>query len=221
MSIKVNVYNQKGTKVGDINLSENIFGVEAKQELVHQAVTTQMSNQRQVLAHTKQRAEVRGGGRKPWRQKGTGRARAGTNRSPIWIGGGITFGPTKLRNFKKKINKKMKQKALFMALTDKLNNQNLAVLDNLEMKEYKTKLMNDILGTIENKVLGEAGDKKRSLLVVLAETDDKVNRSASNLPGVKMINSNNINILDLLKHRNVIFTKPGVEKIEETYKVKQ
>lgn len=218
MSIKAQVYNQKGEKVEDINLSDHIFGVETKKDLIHQAATTQMGNQRQVLAHTKTRSEVRGGGRKPWRQKGTGRARAGTNRSPIWIGGGITFGPSNDRNFKKDINKKMKRKALFMALSDKLSNKNLAILDNLEAKEYKTKTMDKTLATIEKKVIKMDKDSKRSLLIILPETEDKVVRSGRNLPGVKIINSNNINILDLLKYRNVVFTKPAVEKIEERYK---
>ncbi len=218
MSIKAQVYNQKGEKVEDINLSDHIFGVEIKKDLVHQAATTQMGNQRQVLAHTKTRSEVRGGGRKPWRQKGTGRARAGTNRSPIWIGGGITFGPTKDRNFKKDINKKMKRKALFMALSDKLNNKNLVILDNLQVKEYKTKAMDQTLATIEKKIIKTDQASKRSLLIILPETEDKVAKSGRNLVGVKIINSDNINILDLLKYKNVIFTKSVVEKIEERYK---
>lgn len=218
MSIKAQVYNQKGEKVEDINLSEHIFGVEPKEELVYQAATTQMGNERKVLAHTKQRAEVRGGGRKPWRQKGTGRARAGTIRSPIWVGGGITFGPTNSRNFRKDINKKMKRKALFMALSDKLSNKYLTILDNLEIKDYKTKTMDGILEKVENKIFKNKKEDKRSLLLVLPEPQEKISRSGRNLSGVKIINSDNINILDLLKHRNIVFTKPAVEKIEERYK---
>ena len=114
MLIKVNVYSQNGEKVKDMALSESIFKVQAKHELIHQAMLAQMGNERQPIAHTKDRSEVRGGGAKPWRQKGTGRARAGSSRSPIWIGGGVTFGPTNERNFSKKINKKMRQKAMFM-----------------------------------------------------------------------------------------------------------
>ncbi|MCK4554466.1 50S ribosomal protein L4, partial [Candidatus Parcubacteria bacterium] len=118
MSISVKIYNQKAEAVGDIKLSDKVFGVKANEPLVHQAMVAQMSNERQVLAHTKDRSEVRGGGRKPWKQKGTGRARAGSIRSPIWKGGGVTFGPRKDRNFSKNINKKMKQNAMLMVLSD-------------------------------------------------------------------------------------------------------
>src|SRR6056297_1895265 len=193
MSIKAQVYNQKGEKVEDINLAYHIFGVEIKKDLVHQAATTQMGNERKVLAHTKQRSEVRGGGRKPWRQKGTGRARAGTIRSPIWAGGGITFGPTNSRNFKKDINKKMKRKALFMALSDRLSNNNLVVLDKFDIKECKTKTVDNILQKLEKKILKDKNNK-RSVLVILPEPEEKVERSGRNLPGVKIINSDNINI---------------------------
>lgn len=223
MSIKASVYNQKGEQVKDINLADTVFGVFANKDLVHQAATTQMANERQVLAHTKQRDEVRGGGRKPWRQKGTGRARAGSNRSPIWAGGGITFGPTRFRNFKKKINKKMKQKAIAMVLSDKLNNKNLVLLDTLEIKEQKTKLINQILQAVEKKILNTGNKKnpqkdKRSLLMVLGQPDEIIKKASSNLPGVKVINSNNINILDLLKYKNVIFTQIAVENLQEVYK---
>ena len=219
MSIKASVYNQKGEKLKDINLADTVFGVAVNKDLVHQAATTQMANERQVLAHTKQRHEVRGGGSKPWRQKGTGRARAGSNRSPIWVGGGITFGPTRFRNFKKKINKKMKQKAIAMVLSDKLNNQNLALLDTLEIQEKKTKIMNQTLQTVENKIFpAEEKKDKRSLLIVLGQSDENVKKASSNLPGVKVINSNNINILDLLKFKNVVFTQTAVENIQEIHK---
>lgn len=223
MAIKASVYNQKGQKVQDINLKDTVFGVEVNQDLVHQASTTQMANERQVLSHTKERHEVKGGGRKPWRQKGTGRARAGSNRSPIWIGGGVTFGPTRFRNFKKKINKKMKQKAIAMVLSDRLSNKNLAFLDTLELEDHKTKLMDQTLQTVENKVFSQQtgqneNKNKRSLLMVIGESDEKIKRAGSNLQGVKIINSDNINILDLLKHKNIVFTQPAVEKVQERYK---
>ncbi len=220
MSINLNVYNQKGEKVGDLNLSESVFGLEANENLIHQTMVTQMSNERQVLAHTKQRAEVRGGGRKPWRQKGTGRARAGTNRSPIWVGGGITFGPTKFRNFKKKINKKMKQKATLMVLSDKAKHNKLVVLDKIKLEEFKTKIMDQILKTVEQKILQKKDEEKRSSLIVLPKTDEKVKKSGSNLVGVKIINSDNINILDLLNYKNVVFVQDVVKDLEEKHKVK-
>lgn len=217
MSVKANVYNQKGEKVEDMNLSENVFSLEINPDLLYQAVDTQRSNERQVLAHTKTRSDVRGGGRKPWRQKGTGRARAGTNRSPIWIGGGITFGPSGDRNFKKKINIKMKKKALAMTLSDKAANNQLVVLDKIELPEFKTKLMEEVVSTIESKIL-KLKDAKRSVLVVNTGKDEKVSRSAKNLEGVKIINLDNINILDILKYRHLVFTKDVVKKLEERYK---
>jgi len=211
--LKTKVYNPKGEVVGEVELNSRIFGVKANKALIHQAVVTQMANARQVLAHTKGRSEVRGGGKKPWRQKGTGRARHGSVRSPIWIGGGVTFGPTKERNFKKKINKKMKQKAILMALSDRSLNNILIVLDKLEMTNYKTKDFNQILKAVK------LGDKKakRSVLTILEKKDDKVMRSGRNLTGVKIINLDNINILDLLKYKNLILTVAGVKRLEERY----
>ena len=152
---KVNIYNQKAETVGELELDAKVFAVKPNEALVHQAVVAQLANERQVLAHTKDRSEVRGGGKKPWRQKGTGRARQGSIRSPQWIGGGIVFGPLKTRNFSLKINKKMKQKAMFMALSDKLASNDLIVLDNLEMKESKTKAFDLILTNLEKKYLSQ------------------------------------------------------------------
>ncbi len=218
MPVKAKVYNQEGKPVDEVNLSDHIFNIELNQDLVHQAAVTQMANERQVLAHTKVRSEVRGGGRKPWRQKGTGRARAGSSRSPIWVGGGVTFGPLKTRNFSKKINRKMKKKALFMVLSDKTVNNNLIVLDKLELEDIKTKIVNDILNNLEKKVLKQ--DKKRSALILEDKSDEKIKYSARNLEGVKAANIDNINVLDLLKYRNIFLTKGGVKKLEERYKVK-
>src|SRR3989338_2325431 len=150
--MQTNLYNQIGDVVGQIELPDEVFGLKINQDLLHQAVVAQLGNSRQVLAHTKDRSEVRGGGKKPWRPKGTGRARQGSIRSPQWIGGGIVFGPLKTRNFSLKINKKMKQKAMFMALSDKLASNDLIVLDNLEMKESKTKAFDLILTNLEKKV---------------------------------------------------------------------
>lgn len=215
MSLKMKVYNQTAEATGELELSDRIFGVETNTELLHQAVVAQMANERQVLAHTKDRSEVRGGGRKPWKQKGTGRARVGSSRSPIWIGGGVTFGPTKDRNFKKKINKKMKQKAMFMILSDKAKNNSLTIIDKLELKEYKTKEFNNILSALEKKVLK---DDRRNILVIHNTKDDKVKYSGRNLKGAKIISLENINILDLLGHKNLLINESAVKSLEKKYK---
>jgi large subunit ribosomal protein L4 len=182
---------------------------------LHQAVVAQMANGRQVLADTKDRSEVRGGGKKPWKQKGTGRARAGSSRSPIWIGGGVTFGPTSDRNFSKKINKKMKQKAIMMALSDKITSASLVVLDALTMADYKTKDFDKILTAIEDKVLA---NKRRNILIINDGKDEKVRYSAQNLKGVEIINLENINVVDLLKFKNLLLTETAVKTLEERYK---
>lgn len=218
MSIKTKLYNQKAEAVGEIELSENIFGVKANNDLIHQAYVAQLGNERQVLAHTKTKAEVRGGGKKPWRQKGTGRARSGSSRSPIWIGGGVTFGPLKERNFKKDINKKMKQKAMFMVISDRMASEEMAIIDEFKISEFKTKAFNEIVSKMEEKAMKKLENKKRSVLIIDASTDEKVKYSGRNLAGVKMLNLDNINIFDLLKYRNLILTKTTVEKIEATYK---
>ncbi|MFA5000155.1 MAG: 50S ribosomal protein L4 [Patescibacteria group bacterium] len=214
MPLSVKVYNQKAEAVKDLNLPEKIFGVKPNNELLHQAVITQQANARQVLAHTKDRSEVRGGGKKPWKQKGTGRARVGSSRSPIWIGGGVTFGPRKERNFKKDINQKMKQKALFMALSDKVATSSLVVLDKLECAEYKTKKFNEIMTVLEKKVLN---NNRRDILVVNDVKDEKTRNSGRNLAGVKLINLENINLLEILNHKNLLLTEKAVEILSGRY----
>jgi large subunit ribosomal protein L4 len=213
----VKIYNQEAKEVGEQVLAEKIFALKPSEALIHQAMVTQLANERQVLAHTKGRADVRGGGKKPWKQKGTGRARAGSSRSPIWIGGGVTFGPLKDRNFSKKINKKMKQQALNMVLADKVANNSLTLLDKLEINEYKTKFFNNIIKSFEEKII-EKKTAKRSILVVLDKKDDNTFISGRNLVGVEVINLDNINIVDLLKYKNLIMTVDGVKKIEEKNK---
>jgi len=213
--MKIKVYNQTAEFVHDLELSEKIFGVKSNPELLHQAVVTQMANERQVLADTKDRSEVRGGGKKPWKQKGTGRARVGSSRSPIWTGGGVTFGPTSDRNFSKKINKKMKQKAMFMALSDKLVNGTLVILDDLKMEEFKTKKFNEFLTAIESKILK---NERRNILIINDSKDDKVKYSARNLTGAEIINLENINIVELLKFKNLLLTEAAVKTLEERYK---
>lgn len=222
MSIKIKIYNQQAEAVGEMELADKVFGVKVNEALVHQAVVAQMANERKVIAHTKDRSEVRGGGRKPWKQKGTGRARHGSSRSPIWIGGGVTFGPRNERNFKMRINKKMKQNAMLMALSDKAANENLIVMDKLEMAEFKTKFFKKIIDNLEskkaNQPVGGQENKKRSILMLVNQADDKIKFSARNLPGVELINLDNINLADLLKYKNLVMTKDAVEKLEERYK---
>ena len=214
MSLSIKVYNQAADPVKDLELSEKIFAVSANHELLHQALVTQMANSRQVLAHTKDRSEVSGGGKKPWKQKGTGRARVGSSRSPIWIGGGVTFGPTKDRNFKQKINQKMKQKALFMALSDRVKNESLLVLDNIDFNEYKTKKFNELLGGLEKKVLKT---ERRDILILNDSKDDKVKYSGRNLTGVKIINLENVNLADVLNFRYLLITEKGLETFTKRY----
>jgi len=214
MSLKIKVYNQKAEELKDLSLDDKIFGVKANNELLNQAVVSQRANTRQVLAHTKDRSEVSGGGKKPWKQKGTGRARAGSNRSPIWIGGGVTFGPTKERNFKKKINQKMKQKALLMALSDKVATKSLLILDKLELTEYKTKAFDAVLSSLEKKVLK---NERRNILVINAGSRNQIFYSGRNLTGVKIINKNNINLLDLLSHRYLLVTEDVIKTWEKKY----
>lgn len=226
MSIKIKVYNQNAEATGEIQLNPKVFGMKVNNDLIHQAVVTQMANERQVIAHTKDRSEVRGGGKKPWRQKGTGRARHGSSRSPIWIGGGVTFGPRNDRNFKKRINKKMKQNALLMVLSDKAAGDNFIILGKLEIAEFKTKIFNKIINGFESKILkpekkekmaAKKKDIKRSFLIIIDKSDEKLSCSARNLPGVKLMNTDNINIVDLLKYKNLILNKAAVEKLTERY----
>jgi large subunit ribosomal protein L4 len=213
----VKLYNQQAEAIGEQALNDKIFAVKLKKDLVHQAVITQQANERQVLANTLDRSEVRGGGKKPWKQKGTGRARSGSSRSPIWIGGGVTFGPLKDRNFTKKINKKMKQQALCMVLSDKVSANSLVVLDKIELPEFKTKNFNAVVTAIETKVLGKEKKSKRSMLVILDEKQATAFASGRNLAGMEVINLNNINIVDLLKYKSVVLTSGCVKKLEETY----
>ncbi len=209
--VKVKVYNLEGKEIEEMKLDSAVFDVEINPNLVHQVVEAQKANARQNFAHTKNRAEVRGGGRKPWRQKGTGRARHGSIRSPIWKGGGITFGPRRERNFEKKINKKMKKKALFMTLTDKVNENTFVAVDKLELPEIKTKNLFNILNKLPLK-------KAKSILVILPEKNETVIKSAKNLPEVKTIIADSLNIIDILKHEYLLVDKSGVKKIIETYK---
>lgn len=202
----VKVLNMSGSEVGSIDLNDNIFGVEVNEHVMHQAVVQYLANQRQGTKSTKTRAEVRGGGRKPWRQKGTGRARQGSIRSPQWTGGGVVFAP-KPRDFSFKLNKKVKRLALKSALTSKVNSNKFVVVDDIKLNEIKTKEMINVLKNIN----------ASKALVVLEEGNRNVVLSARNIPDVKTASVNTINVYDILKFDTFVVTKQAVEKIEEVY----
>ena len=204
---KVDVYNIEGKKVKDIDLKEEIFGIVPNEAVVHSVLVNYMANQRQGTASTKTRAEVSGGGKKPWRQKGTGRARQGSIRAPQWIKGGIALGP-KPRNYKYRVNKKEKRLAIKSILSSKVAEENLIILDKLEMPEIKTKNM---VKTLENLKL------EGKVLIMLPEKNENVQKSARNIEGVKTILLETINVYDLLKYNKLVLTLNTVEKIEEVY----
>lgn len=206
--LKVDILNLEGKKIGQEKLRAEVFGVEPNPELIQQAVVTQLANKRKAIAHTKTRGEVRGGGRKPWRQKGTGRARHGSIRSPIWRGGGVTFGPRNIRNFSLKMNKKARRKALFMSLTDKLKDKKIVLLDRLELQRAKTK---DFLELIKKLPL------KKSFLTILPKTDLKVVRATNNLKITKCIRADSLNIYDILRFQSLLMPKESLNVIYKTY----
>jgi large subunit ribosomal protein L4 len=203
---KVSVYNMEGSQVGDLELNDAVFGVEVNEHLVHMAVVSQLANLRQGTQSAKTRAEVRGGGRKPWRQKGTGHARQGSTRSPQWTGGGVVFAP-KPRDYVVRLNKKEKRLALKSALTSRVNENKFIVIDDLKLDEVKTK---KFAGVLDNLKVSKA-------LVVLNENDKNVILSARNIPQVKTALTNTINVYDILKYDTVVIDKAAVATIEEVY----
>ena len=202
----VSVYNMEGKEVGTIELNDAVFGVEVNEHLVHMAVVNQLANKRQGTQKAKTRSEVSGGGRKPWRQKGTGHARQGSTRAPQWTGGGVVFAPTP-RDYSFKMNRKEKRAALKSALTSRVQENKLIVVDELKFDEIKTKKFAEVL---KNLNLDKA-------LVVLNENDEKVVMSAKNIPTVKTTQINTINVYDVLKYNTVVLTKAAAESIEEVY----
>ncbi len=204
---KVNVYNMLGEQVEEIELKDTIFGVEINQHVVYEAVKNQLANKRQGTQSVKTRAEVRGGGRKPWRQKGTGRARHGSTRSPIWVGGGVTFAP-KPRDYSYKLPKKVRRLAMKSALTSKVENKEIIVVDELNFEAPKTK---EMIKTLKNL----NADKKA--LIVTAESNFNLIKSANNIPNVETTVVNNLNVYDILKYNSLIITKDAVRKVEEVY----
>ena len=203
----IDLYNMQGEKKGTIDLSEDIFAVPLNKAVMHQALIRQLANNRSGSANTKTRAEVRGGGKKPWRQKGTGRARHGSIRSPLWRGGGITFGP-KPRDYSKKMPKKMRRLALKCALSDKVFNTQMIALDELVMEMPKTK---NFIGMMKNLSL------ETPTLFVIKEKDFPVQKSAANLPTVKVITTNFLNLHDLLRYEKVVMTADAIKKVEEVW----
>ena len=189
------VYNLKGEEAGTITLVKQVFEVDLNPDLLHQVVLSQMGNRRQVTAHTKDRSEVSGGGRKPWRQKGTGRARHGSIRSPIWKGGGVTFGPTNQRVFKKRIPQKMKRKALFMALSAKAKGKFIVVLDELIMEKPKTKAIDGLIKGLRAKI---KNFKTGSVLIVVPKNDKNIVLATRNLVQTQTLEAKNLNAFDLL-----------------------
>ena len=202
----VSVYNMEGKEVGTIDLNDAVFGVEVNEHLVHMAVVAQLANKRQGTQKAKTRSEVSGGGRKPWRQKGTGHARQGSTRSPQWTGGGIVFAPTP-RDYTITLNKKEKRAALKSALTSKVQEGNLVVVDELKFDEIKTKAFKTVMDNLNV----EAG------LVVLADNDQNTVLSARNMAAVDTALTNTINTYDIMKAKKVVLTKDSVAKIEEVY----
>ena len=211
--MKVEMYNLKGEKIGMVELPEKVFGVDWNADLVRQVVESMRANQRRNIAHTKGRGEVRGGGAKPWVQKGTGRARHGSIRSPIWKGGGVTHGPTKEKNYSKKINKKMKQKALFAVLSQKLRDKEVLMLDALELPEPKTKQAVLVLKNLA-KIKGFEklnSKRKNAALIALAEKIENIIRGFRNIPNIDLIEARNLNVLEVLSHKYLIIPKASIE----------
>jgi large subunit ribosomal protein L4 len=203
---KVAVYNMTGAQTGEIELNDSVFGVEVNEAVMHQAVVMQLANQRLGTAATKTRGMVRGGGKKPWRQKGTGRARAGSNTSPVWVGGGTVFGPQP-RSYAFSMPRKARRLAIKSALSAKVKAGELLVMEDIAVKEPKTKAVVSMLDSLK------VGDDKA--LIITAAADENVEKSSRNIPGVKSITSRGLNVYDILYHDKVLVTKDAVSKIEE------
>ena len=203
---KVSVYNIEGKKVSDVDLKEEVFGIEPNEAVIHSVLVNYQANQRQGTQSTKTRSEVTGGGRKPWRQKGTGHARQGSTRSPQWTGGGVVFAP-KPRDYSMKLNKKEKANAMKSVLTSKVNEEKFIVLDEFKLDEIKTKKFVEVMNNLE----------VAKALVVTKDNDQNIVLSAKNVPDVKTALTNTINVYDILKYDTVVITKDAVAAIEEVY----
>lgn len=209
--IHLPVYNIENKEIGEMEAPSRLFAVSWKPELVFQALTIQQANSRNTVAHTKGRGEVRGGGKKPWRQKGTGRARHGSSRSPIWIGGGVTHGPIKEKVYTRSINKKMRRLAIFSAISKKLSDKNLKIVEDISFADNKTKNL--------KKTLANFPETKKSLLLVLSSRHKLVQRTAKNLPGVFCISPKSLNVKDVLRPVAIIIEKEAVQEIISHYRL--
>jgi large subunit ribosomal protein L4 len=205
--METKVYNQSGQEVGTVKLSDKIFGLPLNLDLLQQARVAISANKRTSVAHSKDRSEVRGGGKKPWRQKGTGRSRHGSRRSPIWKGGGVAHGPRKEKNFSKKINVEMARKAVRIALSSKFSSGNIRILKDISISNFKTK---DFLAALNN-ILG--GEKSRSVLLILPKTDRNILNASRNIQSVKVEIVSNLNLLDVLKFKNIVFTEEALRAL--------
>jgi large subunit ribosomal protein L4 len=208
--MKTEIYNIDNAKVGEMELPDRIFGVKWNPDLVNQALSAQNANSRQTIAHAKSRSEVRGGGKKPWRQKGTGRARHGSTRSPIWVGGGVSFGPDKERIFSKKINKKMKRLAIFSVLSRKAKDGELRVVDSFKMESQKT---SDFAKAIKNLV-----DLRSKNLFIASKESGAISRPAANIKKIRSIGSRSVNVRDLLDNKKIFLEKEAVAEIDNNFK---
>lgn len=206
----ISLYNIKGEKIGSLEIAKSLFDVKVNPALIHEAVIAQNANSRVAIAHTKDRGEIAGSSKKPWKQKGTGRARHGSKKSPIWIGGGITFGPRNERNFSVKINKKTKRQALAMVLSDKVAQDHFIALDELHLEKGKT---NELASILKKLPLST-----KKTLIVLPPEEKSVAKAAKNLKGVSTLPANTLNVVDLLKTGIVLVTKDSVAMIEKIYK---
>lgn len=198
------LYNTDNKKVGEVELNDALFGIRVQPHILHDVVRMQLANRRAGTACTKTRKEVRGGGAKPWRQKGTGRARAGTSRSPLWRGGGTTFGP-KPRDYSYKLPKKVRRLGLKMALSARLSEENLVVLDDFQMAEIKTKSFMEVMRNL----------KIANGLIVTPERDENLEKSSRNVNGIKVISAAGLNVYDILLHHNLVLLKTSIDKLEE------
>ncbi len=203
---KVAIYNNQGKENGSTELSDDVFGIKSKMAVIHQVYLALMANAREPWAHSKDKSEIRGGGKKPWKQKGTGRARHGSIRSPIWRGGGVTFGPLNIRNYKQKVNKKTKKTAVKMCLSDKVLENKLIVLESLPT-DGKTKAMAQLRAALPG--LG------KTTLLVAAKVDESLKRATNNIPKFDLQTASDVNVVDLLHHQYVITTTDGVKKLEK------
>ena len=215
--METNLYNQSGVNIGKVKLPDSIFGLKLNMDLLYQVVTAMRANKRQIIAHAKGRNEVRGGGKKPWRQKGTGRARHGSIRSPIWKGGGVTHGPLKDKIYKKDINRKMARKALKVALASKLVDGTFFVVDSIKLEQPKTK---EIVTIFKNIAKNYPDKKMSNTLLVLPANDKDFVRATNNLKNLSVIEARNLSTLDAVSYKNLLFAKDSIEVLEKMFSKK-